>query len=346
MTRRLSLFFCVLAAIAVTSAACGRYLTTGVAVVNGASISQKALDGELARLAKNPQYQGLLDTTDQRLQVERQVIVQLIQRELLRQEAERNGVRVTTAQLDDGLNRVHAQFPDEASFQQALQQNGLTLDQLRTQVRDQLLLQGIQDKVAPAVTPTEEELRAAYGNGSRFESIRVRHILFTVPQGGDPAPARKKAQDALAKLKDGTDFATLAKQVSEDPGSKAQGGDLGVITRDTNFVAEFIQAAFALKVGQLSGLVLTQFGYHIIRVDAKTTKTFEQVRAQLTQEVVDQKKQQEFQAYLAGRVKEARIIVNPRYGDFDPANLNIVEHKFFEPASPKPAPQTQVVPQS
>jgi len=341
VTRRL--LFSTLVLLSLAGTACGRYLTTGVAVVNGVSISMDDLDKQVDVVARSPQFQGQVNLKDaqQRLEIERQVIVQLIQQELLRQEADRLGVRVQAKAIDARYQQVSGQFPTDADFRRALAQNGLTPATLRTRIHDQLELEKVQARAVGNITPTEDEIKAAYGNGSRFDELHVRHILFTV-SGTDEAAKKKQAEDTLAKLRAGADFAAMARKVSEDTQSKASGGDLGTVTRDTPFDQDFLRAAFALKKGEISGLVRTKFGFHIIKVDNRTTKTLDQVRAQLTQEIVDQKTQDAFTAFMRGRVNKARVVVNPRYGDFNPATLQIEAHEFFVP--PSPEPQTQQFP--
>ncbi len=341
MIRRLPLLTLVLLALAGT--ACGRYLTTGVAVVNGVGISKGQLDKQVAVVLSSPQFQGQVDPqdTDQRLDIERQVIVQLIQRELIRQEAERLTVRVTTAQVDERFGEVRGQFPSEDQFRQALAQNSLTVTTLREQIREQLQLEQVQTRAIGSLDATDAEIRAAYGNGSRFDELHVRHILFQVT-GNDDAAARKKANSALAQLRDGADFVVLAKKVSEDQSTKANGGDLGTVTRQTPFDQAFLNAAFKLKKGQTSGLVRTQFGFHIIKAEDRRSKTLEQARAQLSQEITQTKQQEAFTDFMRNRVEKARIVVNPRYGDFNPSTLSIDAHQFFVP--PEPEPETQQFP--
>jgi len=123
------------------------------------------------------------------------------------------------------------------------------------------------------VTPTEDEIKAYYdANVSEFDKgkeVNARHILFRTPQDATEeqiAEVKAKAEAVLTQIKEGADFAELAKANSEDPGSKENGGDLGFFNKG-RMVPEFEDAAFALAVGQVSELVKTQFGFHIIKVD-------------------------------------------------------------------------------
>jgi peptidyl-prolyl cis-trans isomerase D len=147
------------------------------------------------------------------------------------------------------------------------------------------------------MTATPEEVQAAYQqNQAMFstpEQVRASHILFKT-EGKDKEAVRKQAEAVLAKVKAGGDFAALAKQYSED-GSKDAGGDLDYFGRGA-MVKPFEDAAWALQVGQTSGLVESQFGFHIIKLTDKkaaVTRTFDQVRPQLEDQIKTQKAQAE-----------------------------------------------------
>jgi peptidyl-prolyl cis-trans isomerase D len=118
------------------------------------------------------------------------------------------------------------------------------------------------------------------------EEVKVRHILIKVDAGADPkvdAAAKQKAEDLLKQIKGGADFAALAKANSDDPGSKEQGGELGMIQRGVT-VPPFEKAAFALAPGQISDVIKTRFGYHILKVEEKQTahlKPLDEVKAQI-----------------------------------------------------------------
>lgn len=138
---------------------------------------------------------------------------------------------------------------------------------------------------------TDADLRQYYdAHKSEFEQVRARHILIRFAGSQVPvrpgqkdisdAEALAKAQDLRKKIQDGADFAELARQESDDAGSGAKGGDLGTFSHG-QMVPSFEAAAFALKVGELSEPVKSQYGYHIIQVQGHDTKNFDEVRADI-----------------------------------------------------------------
>jgi peptidyl-prolyl cis-trans isomerase D len=143
------------------------------------------------------------------------------------------------------------------------------------------------------------------------DQVRARHILIAVPAGASPqvdAAAKAKAQGILDQLHKGGDFAKLAQENSDDPGSKAQGGELGWFQHG-KMVPAFDQAAFALQPGQISGLVKTSFGYHIIQVEEKQTahtKSLAEVKSQIVPLLQQQKLGAAEQAYANTLTAEAK----------------------------------------
>ncbi len=140
--------------------------------------------------------------------------------------------------------------------------------------------------VAATVEVTEEGLKdfyeqVAHDRYMQVERRRASHIL--VESGSDDAAALKEAEQVLASARAGADFARLAADHSDDPGSKGQGGDLGWATREA-YVQPFAEALFAMQKGEVRGPVKTQFGYHVIRLDGVEEahqRSFEEVRAEL-----------------------------------------------------------------
>jgi peptidyl-prolyl cis-trans isomerase D len=142
------------------------------------------------------------------------------------------------------------------------------------------------------------------------EGVKVRHILIKVPTGADAktdAAAKAKADALLKQIKGGADFAALAKANSDDPGSKEQGGDLGLIQRGVT-VPEFEKTAFALQPGQVSDVIKTQFGYHILKVEDKQTahlKPLDEVKAQILATLTRQQEADQQAAYAQQLATEA-----------------------------------------
>jgi len=168
------------------------------------------------------------------------------------------------------------------------------------------------------------------------ERVRASHILLNTG-GKDEAAVRKQAEDLLAKIKGGADFAELAKKYSEDPGSKEKGGDLDYFPRG-QMVPEFEKTAFELKPGQVSELVKTQYGFHIIKVvdkQAGATQTLDQVRTQIQQTLAAQIADRQ----ITDRARDlAARIKTP--ADMDKAAaelmLKVEESGFFQKTDPVP----------
>jgi peptidyl-prolyl cis-trans isomerase D len=168
------------------------------------------------------------------------------------------------------------------------------------------------------------------------EQVRASHILLKT-EGKDDATVKKQAEDLLAKVKAGADFAQLATKFSEDEGSKVKGGDLGFFPKG-QMVPEFDTAAFSLEPGKISDLVKSQFGYHIIKVIEKkpaTKRTLDEVRAQIEDQLKSQRAQEEAQRIvkdLTGKVQKP--------ADLDtaakPRGFNVGETPFFGRNEPVP----------
>jgi parvulin-like peptidyl-prolyl isomerase len=165
----------------------------------------------------------------------------------------------------------------------------------------------------------EADVRKYYeDHKAEFEQVRARHILIRVQ--GSPAAVRPgekdlteaealaKAQDLRKRIEAGEDFAQLAQQESDDTGSGAKGGDLGFF-RHGQMVPSFEQAAFALQPGELSEPVKTPFGYHLIKVEARESKSFEEVRPELERRM----RPQQAQKALEELQKKTAVVLDPDF---------------------------------
>jgi foldase protein PrsA len=172
-------------------------------------------------------------------------------------------------------------------------------------VKQQLLGQNLEKKLREQTKPTEADLMKS------FQEYKTRHILIKT-DGRSDAEAQRRGQDILSKLKAGVAFEDLARKYSEDPGSKAKGGDLGWVSEKSGFVPEFKDALLKLGKGQVSPMVKSSFGYHIIKVDDTRTNLPKDInkpgkKAQYLKEYTDQLVQQKIQDMMGKAQKSAKI---------------------------------------
>jgi peptidyl-prolyl cis-trans isomerase D len=196
-------------------------------------------------------------------------------------------------------------------------------------------LQALRNRVS---VPPQDVRRYYDQNIDQFstpEQVKASHVLIKVGEGKDDAAAKKQAEEVLAQARAGTDFAELAKKYSQDESNAKNGGDLGFFGRGA-MVKEFEDAAFSMQPGQMSGVVKTQFGYHVIKVTDKKaaeTRPFEQVKPQIEDQLKWERAQQQAQQIaddIAGDLKSA--------ADFDKVGkgrgLNVGESGFFTREEP------------
>ncbi|MDR7554546.1 MAG: peptidylprolyl isomerase [Armatimonadota bacterium] len=301
------------------------YLSTqarrGAAVavrVNGEAIYWSQVDAEVRRAAaqfgvdpSTPEFEK------QREQITKIIVDQMVAQRLIMQEARKRHLTATDQEVEAQLAEIVKRFPGKAEFEQALARNHLTLTGLRDLLRVQLTQRRVAEAVAQ-VTVSDDEVRRQFDSNRRLydrpAQIRVSHILVRVADKTQEAVAQAKVKVVQARLADGAAFDALARQYSEDPGSAPQGGDLGYVSRGT-LVKEFEDAAWALKPGQVSGPVRTQYGLHIIKVtDVRPAEAadFAKVKEQIRQELLASKREKAFEAWLARVRKEAAIEQFPR----------------------------------
>jgi peptidyl-prolyl cis-trans isomerase C len=275
-----------------------------IARVNGEDISRA--DFELA-VQEIEMRAGEPVPADQRDQVLRGVLDELVAYRLLVQETRARNTTVPDAEVDARVAAIRQQFPTAEAFQQVLQQRNMTEARLRSDIREDMLVAAmIEAQLGPVAAVTPAQMDEFYAqNPDQFrqaERVRASHILIQFPPNADAAAreqARARAAELLKEAQAGKDFAGLAKQYSQD-GSAAQGGDLGFFERG-QMVPPFENAAFALQPGQTSEVVESQFGYHVIRVTEKQNARvipLDEVRPQLEQFLQQRTRQEQTQAFV------------------------------------------------
>jgi peptidyl-prolyl cis-trans isomerase C len=202
----------------------------------------------------------------------RQVLDGIILESLVKGDIAAAGITVTDAETKAQIDALKKNFPTEDAFKQALTAQGMSEADLQRQMHDRASLQKfVAEKISPQVVVTDEAAKKFYDeNKERMkhpEQAHVRHILIkpASESAADKKVAKDKAEALLARVKKGEDFAKLATENSDDPGTKPRGGDLSFISRGQT-VEPFEKAAFALKPNETSPVVETEFGYHVIQL--------------------------------------------------------------------------------
>jgi len=243
-----------------------------VARVNGTDITRKDFERAVSMVEAQAKRQV---PPDQRDRVYRDVLDQLVMMRVLEQEATARKIAVTDKDIDDQIAELKKRFPDEAAFTKELSARGMSVADLRGEARSNIAISRMMDaEVTPKAKVDERDVKAFYDqNPNEFkqpEGFRASHILIRVEPNATEAQkkeARARIEGLLAELKGGADFAALAKAHSQD-GSAANGGDLNFFQRG-QMVEPFQKAVDGLKVGEISGVVETQFGYHVVKLTDK-----------------------------------------------------------------------------
>ena len=289
---------------------------TKAAEINGVIITKKQFEKELNIHLERVARQGRQLPDSQLASLKKDILDGLIERELLYQESQKAGIKVKQAAIDEQLADIKKRFPSDDQFKSALAQMNLTEVEVRTQIERGLAIRELIDqKITRKITITDAQTKAYYdGNPQMFnqpEQVKASHILIKVePEAAETekTAARKKIETVQQKVKNGDDFAQLAKDYSEGP-SKTRGGDLGYFRRG-QMVKPFEDTAFAMQKNEVSDIVETRFGYHLIKVyDKKPAKklAYADVKEKLTERVKQEEVEKQATQYISQLKKEAKI---------------------------------------
>ncbi len=265
--------------------------------------------------------------TTQYKQLRASIVNYLVQNEVIKAKAAEMGVKVTDKQLQDRMKQIVQQVGGQKKLDALLKQQAVTQAQLEEQLKAQMLQDAVQQKVYADIKITPAQIEKYFNdpaNKSQFnvaESVDARHVLVKTKAEAEKVRALLEADNTDANWK------KVAKQYSTDPGSKNNGGSLGNFPKG-RMVKAFEDVAFALKVGEISQPVKTQFGYHIIEVTKKTPaskQTLAQAKATIEQQLKYQEQATAWQKWLTTAMKDAGVLYA---AGFDPATLT---------ASPSPA---------
>jgi peptidyl-prolyl cis-trans isomerase C len=240
----------------------------------------------------------------------------LIDGEVLYQQSQKEGIKVDEQAINKQFETIKKRFPDEAAYKKALEGTDVSEKEIRAQIQRGLAINQLLDaNVRQKITVTEEESKKYYNDNPNLfkqpEQVKASHILIKVAPDAEESKkiqARKKIETVQKKVRQGEDFGSLAKADSEGPTAQRE-GDLGYFSRG-RMAKPFEDAAFALNVGEVSGIVETQFGYHLIKVtDKKPARTipYKEVQLRLGQHLKNEKAKTEIQDYIENLKKSAKI---------------------------------------
>ncbi len=286
-----------------------------VAIVNGSEIALDDFTRELLRVERFVLNAGKPLTCPQIAGLRTEVVEAMIRQELLYQES-RKSIKVSDAEIDGQVKELKDQYASEVDFTNALGVLKMSPASFRAQVERSLAVKKlVETRFAAKAEVTDKEIRAYYDrNRDSFrqpEQVRASQIFIKADSGSNEAAkaaARKKIGEILDKVRQGQDFASLARTYSEDP-SGAKDGDLGYI-RQGQVMKPIEEALFALKTGEVSGVVETRLGYHLVKaVDRKPEMTipFENLKDRLRTLLKQEKGQQEADASM-GKAREKATV--------------------------------------
>ena len=287
-----------------------------LAVVNGVVITKVDFDRKFHQVKQHMLRQGQQIPDDRLAKIKTDILETMINEELLFQESKKKGITVEPEAIAADLKRIKKGFASDADFKKLIAQSGLTEVELQSDIeRGHVINKLIDDQIAALVVIPDQEIKTFYDTHpesfNKSEQVRASHILIKVDSKAEPSvkdEKKAKLQKIQKRLKGGEDFAVLAKEFSECP-SNTKGGDLGYFGRG-NMVKPFEDAAFALKTGEVSDIVETRFGYHLIKVvDKKPASVvgYEDVKDNIGQYLKKEKTGKELKGYIEELRKKAVI---------------------------------------
>lgn len=294
------------------------------ALVNGSVVPMEELDRAILNTAvQTGMSMEHLDAI--KAQFGPRIIEQLVSGELLYQQAGSEGYAASPDKVEEAFESISKRYPDPEAFLQEMKKRGFTEDTLKESLKRQIAINSyIEGSIASSIEVTEEDIKAAYE--ALPVEVKASHILLQVQESDsqekkDQVQARARELAAEAR-KEGADFAQLASDNSEGPSART-GGDLGFFSRG-RMVKPFEDAAFDMEVGQVSDPVLTQFGYHIIKVTDRRgpgQTPLEENREKLTKDIRNNKVGSAVEKKIAQLRKAAsiEILFTPPAADAAPS---------------------------
>ena len=285
------------------------------AVVNGELITTYELDKEAVSIVKNADKRP--GPTLEKAEIRAAALNQLIDKKLVAQKIKELDIKVSDEEVRQAIDDVKKQnnLSPEALVA-ALNAQGLSFDQYKTQIREQmehlrLMSQEVRSKIQVGEKEMQEYYEANYKSYSE-EMFQARHIFFSIGQKAPESDVKRitaTAASVLQEIRNGKDFAELAKKYSDDASTAKDGGDLGTF-RKGEMLPDIEQVLERMKPGEVSDLVKTAAGLHIIKLEkrfVKSTKTFDDAKGEIEETLYKKKSEERFRQWSADLKKNAVI---------------------------------------
>ncbi len=313
---------CLIAALAI-SAIFVSGCSAAVAKVNGIAIKQDEVDAYISFiLAQDPEGTANL-SEEEMADLEVNIIDSLLVVKLLEQYAEENGITATQGEIDEQMNAIIASYPSESDFENDLKAKNIDRGFLEYELKSQILRTKIYADATASIITTEELTKEYYEENRETlfvipSRVRVSHILSIFPWLRDSSleeneqakeTAKEKIEFVEKQLENGAEFGDMAREYSDDTATSADGGDLGFIT-EGQMVEEFEKTAFSLKVGEVSGIIETQFGYHILKVfdhEEGRIQEYDEVKDDLSVYLSELRKAEKWEEFILELIDNAEI---------------------------------------
>ena len=293
-----------------------------VAKVDETEIKQKEVDVYMDFL-KNQDTSGELPTDEEGLKtLEANIIDILIVTRLLEKYAEENNITVSSEEVDKQIKLIIDSYPSEEDFEKYLKDKSIDKKFLENYFKSQMLSSKIFDIVTADAAVTEDEVKQYYEDNKNIlflvpVKLKASHILAMFPWKGDNSEETQEGrEEALSKigmveekLKNGEAFEDLARQYSDDITSGENGGDLGYVSKG-QMVEKFDKALFALDVGEVSGIVETEYGFHIIKATDRQEEyiqKFDEVEESINTYLLNLHKSKKWEDFIFSLIEEVNI---------------------------------------
>jgi len=247
---------------------------------------------------------------------------ELIVKEIINQEANKRKISVTDKDIDKGVDEIAAKLGGRDKMETSLTLNNIKMDDLKNNIKMDITVRKLIENIAGNVKISDKEAKNFYesNKAAKFtnpDQVRASHILISTDTNSNAKNAQAKAEKILAEVKaNPSKFSEIASKNSDDPTSAQRGGDLGFFSKK-DMVPAFSKAAFSMTPGTISGLVKTQFGFHIIKVtDRKNAgiTPFSDVKDEITKYLTDRKKITVMQKLIDSAKSTAKIVyLDPQY---------------------------------